>query len=376
MERMIKMFYRKRGNKWYYGFSITDEHGKRKQVERVGGRTRQEAQVAARKALQSSLDAYGQWREPEKMSFRDYWALYLREYAEMQLRPATIRTYQCQADKHILPALGNLELYKFTPRLLQNFINGLQGQLSRSSLQTLSFVLKSAFTYATDTCKFLPSTPASSLSAPRDATAPKVAHVFSIEQIRQIFNQFPSGHKMHMPIALAYYTGMRLGECLSLVWNDVDFDSLELRIHSTMYDQNGNGTVQDVPKTSSSIRNVPIGNKLLYELKAMHKYQLEQRFAYGPLWKGTDFVCCREDGHFMISDDMRWFGQWCRKNFGGGSFHSLRHTHATMLLEAGEDLELVSKRLGHSSINTTAKVYSHVLDGRMDKSRRLLNEVL
>ena len=54
----------------------------------------------------------------------------------------------------------------------------------------------------------------------------------------------------------------------------------------------------------------------------------------------------------------------------------MRHTHATLLLEAGEDLELVSKRLGHGSINTTAQTYSRVLDARKQKTRSLLDQVL
>ena len=57
-------------------------------------------------------------------------------------------------------------------------------------------------------------------------------------------------------------------------------------------------------------------------------------------------------------------------------FHSLRHTHATMLLEAGEDLELVSKRLGHASISTTAQVYSHILAKRQQAERDILDSIL
>lgn len=65
------------------------------------------------------------------------------------------------------------------------------------------------------------------------------------------------------------------------------------------------------------------------------------------------------------------------KKYGNGySVHSMRHTHATMLLEAGEELELVSKRLGHASIDITAKTYSHVLEARKNKSRRLIDEIL
>ena len=73
----------------------------------------------------------------------------------------------------------------------------------------------------------------------------------------------------------------------------------------------------------------------------------------------------------------RYFNQWCGETFGAGyTFHSMRHTHATLLLESGEDLELVSKRLGHGSINTTEQTYSHVLDARKQKTRSLLDQVL
>ena len=77
----------------------------------------------------------------------------------------------------------------------------------------------------------------------------------------------------------------------------------------------------------------------------------------------------------LTPDAMRYFNQWCGETFGAGyTFHSMRHTHATLLLEAGEDLELVSKRLGHGSINTTAQTYFHVLDTRKQKTRTLLDQ--
>lgn len=58
---------------------------------------------------------------------------------------------------------------------------------------------------------------------------------------------------------------------------------------------------------------------------------------------------------------------WCKEELGHGTLHSFRHTHATMLLELGESLEMVSKRLGHSSISITSRVYSHVLNKRNAK---------
>ena len=64
---------------------------------------------------------------------------------------------------------------------------------------------------------------------------------------------------------------------------------------------------------------------------------------------------------------MRFFNQWVKANIGHGSFHTLRHTYATALLESGADLELVSKQLGHSNMTITAKFYSHVLEKRRKK---------
>ena len=65
---------------------------------------------------------------------------------------------------------------------------------------------------------------------------------------------------------------------------------------------------------------------------------------------------------------------WCKEEFGHGSLHSFRHTHATMLLEHGEELELVSKRLGHSNITTTANIYSYILDKSNAKLLSALND--
>lgn len=147
-----------------------------------------------------------------------------------------------------------------------------------------------------------------------------------------------------MPLAISYHTGARFGECCALTWQDVDFDKMELSINKTVIQSGKELIVQDTPKTSHSFRTIPIGRKLIDILKQEKRHQAISKLAGH--WPNDNYIIHAKRGG------------------NGYSFHSMRHTHATMLLEAGEDLELVSKRLGHGNMATTSRVYSHVLDAR------------
>lgn len=372
------MHLRKRGNKWYYVLSLTDKDGKRKLIERSGGFTKREARLAAMKAIGQNVNAFGDWDEPSRIPFRELWEQFLVEYVDNHVKKNTQRNYRSLGRIHLLPEFGDVPLGKFTPRMVQGFIDECANTHSSGTLKQILTVLKSCFKFACVTCEYLPRTPIYGISIPKKAKPPQKTSIFSPQQIKKLFARYPFKHKLHTPMMLSYYTGMRVGECLSLKWSDVDLTKATICVHSTLVmDSQGVCSVQDSPKTSSSNRIIPIGQKLVTELRNTRKYQLEQKLQYGKFWQGTDFVCTLENGQHLKHNHITRFNVFCGKEFQAGTtFHSLRHTHATMLLEAGEDLELVSKRLGHSNLNITAKIYSHVLDQRMQKTRALLDEVL
>ena len=369
------MYFRKRGKKWYYAFTVKDQYGEKKVIERVGGSTRREAAQTAHKAMRERMAYYGQWEEPERMQYQEYFPIFIREYAEVFLKPATVRSYRSIGKNHLLPDLGQVELRLLTSRMLQNYINSKKDTLSHGTLAMIVRVLSKSLAYACTTCGFIYHNPAQLVRVPPAEEAKPAAHVFSDDEMEELFEAFPLKHRFHAPLVLAYHTGMRLGECLALKWSDVDFKEKVIHIHATMFDDHGVGTVQKKPKSESSIRTISMGQTLIRELTAIHKRQSALRLEAGPYWKGEDFVCCREDGSPMTSDTMRYFGQFCKKHFGAGSFHALRHTHATRLLESGVSLELVSKRLGHSSILITSKVYSHVQTRRIQQTRAVLDQI-
>ena len=369
------MHFRKRGAKWYFIVTVPDEFGNKVKVSRVGGDTRADAAKAAHKFLFENVDPYGYYEQPETMPYSQFLGLWVREYVDIMLRPATARAYNSAINNHIVPALGEVPLVRLTPRALQNFVSS-QRQLAGSTLAIIRNVLRRSLAYAHETCRFLQRNPAAQLRLPPARVAQRETHVFTPEQLEVIWQKFPRGHKFHMPIMLAYYTGMRLGECLALALSDVDMEAGMVSIHATMYDDGGAGELQPMPKTRSSIRAIPFSSQLAAELKAQQHWQKEQRLAYGKYWHAGGLVCTNDNGAQMTASRLRYFGEFCRQEFGAGSFHSLRHTHATMLLEAGVDLELVSKRLGHSSIVITSRVYSHITENRNSVMREALERAL
>lgn len=366
-------YIRKRGEKWYYTLETMDENGKRKRLVRVGGKTKAECERAYRMAM-IEKDKTGRLNDARKLKFSAFLDQWVEEVVEKNLRANTIKTYMASIDNHIKPALGSRQLGDLTARVLQQYINLMSDKYSRSTVNTLLTILKKSLNYATGMCGYLMNNPALPVQLPKQHAAKKVTPIFTPEQLTVIFKRFPPEHQCGLPVLLAYHTGMRLGECLALSWDDIDLKKRVLRVHATLVGKE----IQQMPKTTCSIREIPFGAKLYAILKSARARQAKNRLLYGVMYNQTEnnSVCVWPDGRQVDEDAMRYFGQFCRAAFGQGSFHSLRHTHATMLLEAGEDLEIVSKRLGHANINTTAAVYSHILDKRTQKTITLLDQIL
>jgi len=366
-------YIRKRGQTWYYTLETTDENGKRKRLVRAGGKTRAECERAYRLAM-NEKDRTGRLHDARKISLADFLDQWKEEVVEKNFRANTIRTYNGAIQNHIEKDLGSKMIVDLTPRLLQKYINDTAEKYSRGTVSVILAVLKRSLGYAASMCGYLMINPAQPVQLPKRQTPKKKTHVFSPVELKKIFRRFPPDHQCGLPVHIAYHTGMRLGECLALSWDDIDMKDRMIHVHTTLVGSD----VQAIPKTSASVREIPFGTKLHSILKKAHARQAENRLRYGSEYSQTKnrSVCIWPDGRQVDADAMRYFGKYCRETFGTGSFHSLRHTHATMLLEAGEDLELVSKRLGHANMNTTSAIYSHVLDKRIKKTVALLDQIL
>ncbi|MGN0946711.1 MAG: tyrosine-type recombinase/integrase [Megasphaera sp.] len=359
------MFVRKINNRWYYTINEVDQHGVRHKHEHFGGFTRAEACRAYRLAM-AEQDRTGKYFEPASMTFSAFLQEWLEKYARHYLKPNTIDAYDAAIRNHIAPTFGAWKLRELTTAALQDWVLALNDQYSKSTVKSIMSCLRSSLRWAVANRRYLLINPMDNVKLPPSRTAPKKPNVFTPEAIQAIFKQFPAGRPIHMPCVLSYYTGMRLGECLALTWDNVDMAARTLRITGTSYDKKGLPKIT-ATKTASSARTITFGSKLYAELKAQKLWQDKNRFQAGPFYREDPqhkFVCTMDDGRQMTSNNVKYFGMWCKKHFSGTSFHSFRHTHATMLIEHGLPLDYVSKRLGHSSIYTTANVYDTITDKR------------
>ena len=141
--------------------------------------------------------------------------------------------------------------------------------------------------------------------------------------------------------------------------------------------QRGTRTLAE-PKTDRSRRTLHLGSEVLATIRDHRRQQVQERIAAGPRWSDLDFVFATIDGSPLDTSTVtRAFQRvLARAGLPRQRFHDLRHAHATFLIEQGEDLGVISKVLGHSTITTTADVYAHLTSSMTRRVADRLDVVL
>lgn len=369
---------RKRGKKWYYYFDIGTIDGKRKRIERVGGNTKKEALESLRKAL-CEYDGSGSYIEESKIMFADFLDYWLEHYVKINCKYLTHRNYTNIVKVHLKPALGMYKLKAITPAILQTYLNNLQKEgYAKTSVDNFKGVLSNIFKYAVYPMQYLKENPMQYVKTPKyDLKKENKLKIISLDDYKRILNRFPEGHKLNIPIQIAFHTGLRAAEVCGLTWDNINFKEKTLTVDKILLTKDGGENELQTPKTKSSYRTIAIGDTLLNVLKQHKKKQMENRLKYGEFYidnknidykdyqtaKESGFICKSENGEIVTTLSVRHLSQVVNKQLKiPFSFHSLRHTHATMLIEAGANMKDVQERLGHSRLSTTMDTYSHVTE--------------
>lgn len=369
------MYIRKKGDTYYFTITVTNSDGSSRRVERAGGKSRREANQKAREFIKQ-LDRFNELHEIQKIKLDAYCREWLENFQESGASINTIKAYERFLNLHLIPALGSVRLHNLRPIMLQNFLNDCAKTYAPATIELYYHVIRKVFDDAIYEYEYLEKSPARNLKRPlamKEITSKK--KIFSPDDMQKIFHQFPQDHPLHVVIQLGYRMGMRLGECLGLTWDNVSFEDETILVNQNLYDHDTEPQILARTKGRKS-RILIMDEKMIAILKHQEKWQKRNQLSIGRAYQKSRCVCTDYNGTPLTSKNIRWFNLWCQKNKLAGSFHTLRHTHATMLMEAGFDLDFVSKRLGHSSLVTTSTTYSHMTDKRQKAAKEKLNKIL
>ena len=194
-----------------------------------------------------------------------------------------------------------------------------------------------------------------------------------------------NAHKLQCLFLFAVGTGVRLGELLALTWNDIDFDDKTVSVNKsirqeTIFNNKGEGkytTIIQPPKTETSIRTVPIPSNIIHKLKQFKTIQNKEKLSNGELYMPSDLVFTTPIGTPINTSNLRkTYNRLLKKaNINNIKFHALRHTYATRLFEEEVQIKTVQSLLGHSDINTTMNIYTHVTNAVKNNAIEKLNQI-
>ena len=186
------------------------------------------------------------------------------------------------------------------------------------------------------------------------------------------------GHNIYAPAIVALYTGMRLGEVLALRWCHVDLDQAVANVCEALEETKAHGLRVKKPK-NHLCREIDLPDIVVETLRDHRRQQLELRLQLGIGKMPDDAVVFPniEGGHqWPRAVSQAWGRTAERLGIPDVTFHGLRHTHASQLIDAGLDVVTVSSRLGHKDANVTLKIYAHVFERADKKNKRKASEAI
>ena len=298
----------------------------------------------------------------DNMRFSELCEQYFALYATNKLKRVTAYTYEGQVKIHLLPEFGNLRLKNFTPNRISNFFGKLK--VKPQTCKRIFTILESIFSFAVHQGLILKS-PCIGVILPK-AKNNDDKKMLNLSQVKILMKMLTSedveSSQFSVIIRTLILTGLRASECLALQWGDVDFENSVISVkHNLCYD--GKKTWLDIPKTKKSRRVIAMSAELAELLK--NHYTRQQiiknsvKYDFNPL----DMVFTSQTGDFKDrSGLLREFKRFIKDtDFSFATLHMLRHANATLLLNSGVDIKLVSENLGHNNISTTADIYADIL---------------
>lgn len=344
-----------------------DSAGKRIRVKKQGFRTKKNAEVFVTETLSKKNKGFIA-NNNSSVLFKDFINDWFNNYKCNTISITTRDNYISAMEHHILPKLGQYKLNKITNIIIQNFYNDIINKgLKASSAKKIMQILNGCFRYAKKN-KLI-------CEVPTDIDKVKITKpdtkFWNKEQISFFLSTFKDQY-IFLPVFIDVLTGLRIGELCGLRWCDIDLKSATLSVRNQVIQDKSTKKLIFTKKlkTDTSYRTITLPNILndyLFNLKNTIKPH------------ETDFVLLNRENKMCNPRNVSMeFTKKIAKHteqLPKITFHSLRHTHATLLIFNGENIKVVSERLGHKDISTTLNIYTHIMKEMKKDTAKLLDNI-
>ena len=367
------------GASWGFTIDVEPVNGRRKQKRFGRYKTKKAAETACNEMLYQREN--GTYIVPKTITLKEYLTEWLEDVCKPKLSDTTFDSYTTMVEKHINPALGNVQLQKLQPILIQKFYNDKLGIgkddceviLSATSVRYIHSVLRKALNdavrlqYIQRSIINMVQPPKATRHEAKFLTKTDVANMMELIKTEDVY----------MPVLLAVGLGLRRGEVLGLQWKDIDFEKSSISIKRTyLHCKDDDIKFRDC-KTDKSNRMMIVPNTIMDTLKAQSTKYKELKLFFGQGFNDYDLVCCRADGKPIAPNSLnhQFTRTLAKHELPHIRFHDLRHTNASLMLSQGVPMKVASDRLGHSTIVLTMDLYSHIDEELQQDAADKLNSI-
>lgn len=364
----FKQYTKKDGTKlWMFKTYLgTDANGKQITTTRRNFNTKKEAQLAlSRLKVQFEKGEYNKPKE-DRYTFNQVFELWKNNY-ELTVKESTFVKVMSQYEFHILPIFGSKFIDDISVIDIQNYANDKVNKFV--NYRNLITNISRIFDYAIN-IGLIDANPTKRISIPKRKISVgdnKKQNYYTKTELKRFLDlsRKQQPYYIYAFFQLLAYSGCRKGEILGLQWRSVSFKDNHINIIQTLASGKDNRLYLEQPKTKHSKRIVSLDKQTMEVLKHWKKEQRKMMFQLGYNTMNDEQLVFSniENSFLQVSKPRKWMLQTIHKNnLKEISIHGFRHTHATLLLEAGVSPKVISERLGHSSIQITLDLYSHVTE--------------
>ena len=301
---------------------------------------------------------------------------WLWDYKRIEICTKTCEWYDYLIHSMIEPHIGGVQLCRVTTLGVQTLINRLVmvDNYAARSVRGVRTILLQSFGLANQ-LGLMQGNPAVGVKLPKTRRHGRKDEekVIPMDVCVKVLQAARTEPMMHVAITTLLFTGLRIGELLALRWSDLDFREKTLTVDEAVvrrpvYNEQGDRislkSVVAEPKTDDSYRTVRLSEPVIETMQAWKSYVKDQRYGCW-LIRPESFVFTNRKTkkpytytgfrsvyyHFLERNGLKEYHL---------NLHSYRHTFATMLVEEGLNPKVVQSQLGHTSVNTTLGIYTHV----------------